>query len=263
MVEVESVPETVGQAFLRATRYENMAASDQSRGVAPPPLESPAPEGAALFDLPAPAALPAGPAVDLRALVEGRRSLREYAPAPVTLPELADLLWCSQGVKRRIREVATLRTVPSAGARHALETYLLANRVEGLAPGLYRYRALEHGLALVSDAEAIADRVTQACLGQEMVRASAVTFAWTAVPYRMTWRYGERGYRYLYLDAGHACQNLYLAAEAHGLGACAIAAFDDALLDAALGVDGVTEFGLYLAAVGRKPDPASPRREQT
>jgi SagB-type dehydrogenase family enzyme len=87
-----------------------------------------------------------------------------------------------------------------------------------------------------------------------MVVHSAVTFVWTAVPYRMTWRYGQRGYRYLHLDAGHVCQNLYLAAEALGAGACAIAAFDDERMAGLLQVDPAEEFVIYLATVGKRVD---------
>ena len=79
-----------------------------------------------------------------------------------------------------------------------------------------------------------------------------MTFLWVAVPHRMCWRYGERSYRYLFLDAGHVCQYLYLAAESIGAGACAIAAFDDEALDEAAGVDGETAFVIHAASAGRK-----------
>jgi SagB-type dehydrogenase family enzyme len=85
-----------------------------------------------------------------------------------------------------------------------------------------------------------------------MVKKSAVTFIWVAVPYRMTWRYGERGYRYLLLDAGHVCQNLYLAAENISSGVCAIAAYHDAMFNELLGLDGENQFVIYLGTVGKK-----------
>jgi SagB-type dehydrogenase family enzyme len=144
--------------------------------------------------------------------------------------------------------------VPSAGARHAFETYLLVNNVEGLAPGLYRFLALSHQLAQVEVETGLADRITRACLDQSHVKRSAVTFFWSAVPYRMAWRYGERGYRYLHLDAGHVCQNLYLAAEVIGAGVCAIAAFDDEALNRLLGFDGEEQFVIYLATVGKRKE---------
>ena len=78
-----------------------------------------------------------------------------------------------------------------------------------------------------------------------------VVFLWVAVPYRMTWRYSERGYRELHKDAGHVCQNLYLAAQAVGCGVCAIAAYDDDVMHDILGIDGVDQFLIYLATVGK------------
>jgi SagB-type dehydrogenase family enzyme len=143
--------------------------------------------------------------------------------------------------------------VPSAGARHAFETYLLANRVEELRPRLYRFLAGEHVLQPRPGTERVAPTMAQACLDQDMVKTCAVAFIWVAVPARMTWRYSQRGYRYLHLDAGHVCQNLYLAAESLDCGACAIAAFDDDAVNGVLGIDGEEQFAIYLATVGRKP----------
>ena len=98
----------------------------------------------------------------------------------------------------------------------------------------------------------IGHAVTRACFDQGFIRSSAVTLIWVAVAYRMTWRYGQRGYRYLHLDAGHVCQNAYLAAEALGCGACGVAAFSDDDLNRALGLDGEEQFAVYRAAVGKR-----------
>ncbi|MCD4689124.1 MAG: SagB/ThcOx family dehydrogenase, partial [Desulfuromonadaceae bacterium] len=185
-------------------------------------------------------------------LITQRRSLMEYADQPLSLAELSHLLWCTQGVKVTYDQQMTLRTVPSAGARHALETVLLINRVDGLEPGLYRYMALDHHLEVISTLRDIAGRLAAACFSQRFIMQSAVTFLWVAVPYRMTWRYQERGYRYLHLDAGHVCQNLYLAAEAIGAGVCAVAAFDDDELNTLLCIDPEEAFVIYLAAVGKR-----------
>ena len=241
-----------GQKFMVKTRYAYLSQSPQEGEVIPqPPLELPIPEGQALIALPANANIKV-PQMDLRTAVEGRRTLRKYAETGLTLEETAYLLWVSQGVKRVSSRPATARTVPSAGARHAFETYLLVNRVEGLTPGLYRYAAIEHGLlALPAEAD-IAERVTHACLDQPQVKQSAATFIWVAVVERMYWRYVERGYRYLHLDAGHVCQNLALGAEQVGCGICPIAAFDDELLNQALGLDGEDMFVVYLASLGKK-----------
>ena len=241
----------IGIEFMENTRYRYLDPSDQQKGLPQPPLQLPPDPARASTALPDPARLSAEPVV-LRELIEGRRSVREYADEPISQAELSYLLWCTQGVKKVIPGHVTLRTVPSAGARHAFETFLLINRVEGLPAGLYRYLAVQHELETVSTAGDQADLVTAACLGQRFVAASAVTFVWSAVVYRMAWRYTQRGYRYLHLDAGHVCQNLYLAAESIGCGVCAIAAFDDDAMGAALGLDGAEQLALYVAALGRK-----------
>jgi SagB-type dehydrogenase family enzyme len=94
--------------------------------------------------------------------------------------------------------------------------------------------------------------LTEACLKQQHVKTSAVTFIWVAVPHRTVWRYSQRGYRYIHLDAGHVCQNLYLLAEAIDCGVCAIAAFDDDLVNQAIGLDGEDLFVIYLASLGKR-----------
>jgi len=190
--------------------------------------------------------------MELQKAVEARRSLRNYGEEPLALEELSFLLWCSQGVKPESKDKFTLRTVPSAGARHAFETLLLVNRVDGLEAGLYQYDAAAHGLISWESPADIAERLTAACLSQPIVRNSAVTFIWMAERYRMAWRYGERGLRYLFLDAGHVCQNLYLAAESISAGACAIGAFTDEEINPLLGLDGVDRFVVYLAGVGKR-----------
>jgi SagB-type dehydrogenase family enzyme len=239
----------VGHAFLQATQHKEQGPSDQQQGKPAPPLHLPC--TGKPYDLPAPSEGTTR-SVDLRTLIETRASVRAYAQTPLTLPELSHLLWCSQGVKETHGRNASIRTVPSAGARHALETVVLANRVAGLPSGLYRFHAFEHKLFRQEASADIAREITEACYGQTFVLESAATFLWIAVPYRMTWRYGERGYRYLHLDAGHVCQNLYLAAEAIDCGVCAVAAYDDDALNDLLRVDGKDAFAIYLASVGRK-----------
>ncbi len=241
-----------GHEFMVKTRYANISPSPQNSGVVPqPPLELPVPDGAVVIPLPRAADLVV-PAMDLRTAVESRRTIRAYSEAPLSLDETAYLLWVSQGVKRVSKRPSTARTVPSAGARHAFETYLLVNHVEGLNSGLYRYAAIEHGLLRLDAPADIAERIAHACLDQSQVTGSAATFIWAAVVERMYWRYVERGYRYLHLDAGHVCQNLALGAEQVGCGICPIAAFDDELLNETLGLDGEEMFVVYLATVGKK-----------
>ena len=240
-----------GSEFMQKTRYQYLKVSDQRRGLPQPPLQVlPGPD-AMRIALPAPAEIEVAP-TDLRTAIEGRASVRRYLDEPLSLEELSWLLWCTQGVKHVEGSYATMRTVPSAGARHALETYLLVNRVHGLEPGLYRFLALEHEMVLLRAGGEVSEEVKAACLGQGMVAASAVTFVWVADVYRMVWRYGQRGYRYLHLDAGHVCQNLYLAAEAIDSGVCAIAAFSDEDMSRVLDLDGDNLFAIYVATVGKR-----------
>jgi len=241
----------IGREFMLDTRYGNFPPSDQQQDMRPPPVALPHNDDARRIDLPPPEHLGLDP-LDFHMLVTRRTSLRRYVTTPLSLAELSFLLWCTQGVKKR-GELHTLRTVPSAGARHAFETALLVNRVDGLEPGLYDYAPLEHELVHRRSSPDLGDRLAQACFGQAFVKNSAVTCIWVAVPYRMTWRYSDRGYRYLHLDAGHVCQNLYLAAEAVGGGACAVAAFDDQAMASFLDLEGEEAFVIYLAAVGKRP----------
>jgi len=240
-----------GSEFIERTKYRYLPHSDQMMGVRPPPLELAHENGAATVELPNPRTLNVG-RLDLRDAIEGRTSVRDYSREPLTLEELSYLLWCTQGVKQVVPRAGTFRTVPSAGARHALETYVLANNVTGLRPGLYRFLAVAHRLVELTTRADIAARVARACLGQELVTESAASLIWAAVPYRMTWRYSERGYRYLFLDAGHACQNLYLSAQSLGCGVCAVAAFSDDELNGLLGLDGENQFAIYTAAIGKR-----------
>lgn len=242
----------IAQEFMERTKYKHLGESDQTRGLPQPPLEAEYDLLKPKISLPSPGDLKLGQDAFI-GLVNGRRSLRQYSDKPYTLQELSYLLWCTQGVRRYKEGVASYRSVPSAGARHAFETYPLINRVDGVKSGLYRYLAFEHKLTEVDLEPGIADKVIAGCLGQGFIGFSAVTFLWVADAGRMRWRYDVRGYRYLHLDAGHACQNLYLAAESIGAGACAIAAFDDDEINRVLGLDGINRFVIYVAATGKKP----------
>ena len=241
----------IGKEFVRMTKFKNLEPSAQSQGVPLPALELPLPEGAQVLPL------PDGKSMDLEKLdfielVENRETLRKYSAEALTQEELAYLLWGTQGVKSITKKPVTKRTVPSAGSRHPFETYLLANRVDGLEPGLYRYMAVEHQIAKFPAPETIRQQLTDACLKQQHVFNSAVTFIWVADVQRTVWRYCQRGYRYMYLDAGHVCQNLYLLAESINCGVCAMAAYDDDLVNAALGLDGENQFAIYMATLGKR-----------
>jgi SagB-type dehydrogenase family enzyme len=225
--------------------------TDQRRKLPPPPLQKPAPEGAARVSLVAPQDFRLG-TMPLLEVLRRRRSHRKFTAAPLTLEELSFLLWATQGVHEvTLKGAATLRSVPSGGARHPFETYLWVNRVEGLAPGLYRYLALEHQLCVLSADDDLAARVVDACAGQAFAGSGAVTFMWAAIPYRSAWRYALVAPKLVAQDSGHVCQNLYLASAAIGAGTCAMGAYDQAKIDALLGLDGESEFVVYVAPVGK------------
>ena len=225
--------------------------TDQSRGVAPPPIEKPVPAEGERLELVRRESWAGFSDVGLISAIEGRRSHRKFSPEPLSLEELSFLLWATQGVRQQANEATAFRTVPSAGCRHALETYVCALNVAGLAPGVYRYLPVEHQLLPVSREPGLASRLGTAALGQTFVGRAAATFVWTTVPYRMEWRYHIAAHKVIALDAGHVCQNLYLACAAIGCGTCAIAAYHQELMDRLLGVDGSEEFTLYLAPLGK------------
>ena len=196
---------------------------------------------------------------DLDCCISGRRSRRIFAKKPITLTELACLLCATQGIRNTVQtEVEiTFRNVPSAGSRHPLETYLFLNQVEGVQPGLYHYRPDLHLLERLECDVSFTEELTSALCGQTFAATTPVLFVWSAIPYRCEWRYGMKAAKYILLDAGHACENLYLAAENIGLGVCAVGAYDQDLLDELLGfmpgpsAEPEYECAVYAAAVGR------------
>jgi SagB-type dehydrogenase family enzyme len=241
-----------GYEFVEQTKYRNLSESDQKQGKPQPPYEIPLEKRRPVIDLPDPQEIDIS-GYSLRKAIEERRTLRRYTEDSLSLVELSYLLWLTQGVKKEDEKRHVLwRTVPSAGCRHPFETYLSVNRVESLERGLYRFVATEHKLVALNFDDQFNDHLTEACKNQRHVQTSAVTFIWAAVPERTTFRYSERSYRYMYLDAGHVCQNLYLAAESINCGICAIGAFDDDAVDELMGFIPPERFVIYLASLGRR-----------
>lgn len=225
--------------------------TDQSLGVSPPPIEKPYSANTERIDLLAPDKFQALPSVDLLFAIANRHSSRQFSETPFTLEELSFLLWATQGVQEQLGPGHARRTVPSAGARHALETHLCILNVKGLDMGLYRYLPLEHQLLVEYRDKRLPESISWAAFQQTWMSSAAIVFVWSAIPYRMEWRYGLAAHRLILLDAGHVCQNLYLACEAISAGTCAVAAYDQELMDQLLKVDGKDEFVIYLAAVGK------------
>lgn len=188
---------------------------------------------------------------DLFSLLRSRRSARVYTQEIVTLEQLSFLLWATQGVKDiRGKSYATLRTVPSGGARHEYETYLLVRHVSGLENGAYHYLPLEHALEFLHPVEDMETVISDTLCGQSWAAKANVVFYWAMVAYRAEWRYGIYAHRPALIDAGHIGQNLYLSATALGLGTCGIAAFSHELCCEVFGLDGTEEYVVYSMPVG-------------
>jgi SagB-type dehydrogenase family enzyme len=229
----------------------DFSATDQSAGVPPPPIEKGYSTDAERIDLIPQDKFRALPKADLLSAIADRRSQRKFSETPLTLEELSFLLWVTQGVREQSGAGPVRRTVPSAGNRHALETYLCVLNVEGLDRGFYRYLPLEHQLVVEYKDRDVAEKIASAAFQQDWMSNAATVFVWAAMPYRMEWRYGLSAHKVILIDAGHVCQNLYLACEAIGAGTCAVAAYDQELMDQLLRIDGKDEFVIYLAPVGK------------
>ncbi|MEM3957269.1 MAG: SagB/ThcOx family dehydrogenase [Thermoproteota archaeon] len=176
-----------------------------------------------------------------------RRSVREYARSSLTLQEVSQLLWAAQGVT----DPQGLRTAPSAGALYPLEVYLIVGEVESLAPGVYKYVPDGHEIIRVLDGDKRVS-LAEAALGQAWVRNAAIDIVIASVYERTTRKYGERGIRYVHLEAGHAAQNICLQAVALNLGVVTVGAFYDDQVKTVLSLPG-GEQPLYIIPVGRKP----------
>ena len=184
--------------------------------------------------------------VSLEETLLNRRSVRQYTGEALTLEEVSQLLWAAQGITASWGG----RTAPSAGALYPLEVYLVAGNVKGLAPGVYKYKPDRHELIWVKGKD-VRVELAQAALSQAPVRDGAIDIVISAVYERTTRKYGDRGIRYVHMEAGHAAQNIYLQATALGLGTVTIGAFDDELVEEILSMP-EEEASLYIIPVGRR-----------
>ncbi|UCF00473.1 MAG: SagB/ThcOx family dehydrogenase [Planctomycetota bacterium] len=186
--------------------------------------------------------------IALEEAIEKRRSVRNYSDKPITMDQLSQLLFAAQGVTGHMYGKA-LRTAPSAGALYPFEVYVVVNNVENLPRAIYHYSVLDHTLELLKKGD-FRSKITDAGLKQEMLGDAAVTFVLSAIFDRVRHKYGERGYRYTYIEAGHISQNLYLQSVSLGLGSVCAGAFLDEKVNKLIDVDGRKEAVIYLHAVG-------------
>lgn len=178
-----------------------------------------------------------------------RRSIREYSKKAISMKELSQLLFSAQGVTGKIYGTY-LRTAPSAGALYPFEVYIVANNIEKLKQGIYHYCIRDHAIVLIKEGD-FRRELLKASIDQEMVRDAGVVFLLSAIFDRVRSKYGERGYRYVYMEAGHISQNLYLQATSLGLGSTVIGAFFDDSINKLIGVDGVKESVIAIHTIGK------------
>jgi SagB-type dehydrogenase family enzyme len=182
----------------------------------------------------------------LEELLGERRSTRGFSDEALTLAEISQLLWATQGTTGPDGR----RTAPSAGALYPLEIVLVAGEVEDLAKGIYRYRPRSHDLLAVTEGE-VRDDLSAAALGQTWLSSAPAVVAIAAVYERTAGKYGDRAPRYVHIEVGCAAQNLYLQATAMGLGTVFVGAFYDEAVRKALAL-APNERPLGLMPVGRR-----------
>lgn len=174
-----------------------------------------------------------------------RRSIRSYSNEPLFLGEISQLLWAAQG----ITDSRGYRTAPSAGALYPLEIYIVAGRVKGLSLGIYKYRPHENVLVKIVDGDKRAE-VCRASLNQSPISDAAAVIVFCAIYERTTVKYGERGIRYVFIEVGHAVQNVYLQAVSLNLGTLVMGAFNDNELKNIMNFD-LYEYPLCIMPVGK------------
>jgi len=194
-------------------------------------------------------------AMPMETALRSRASVREYSGEPLELTELSDLLRLSHGeIGQALLDdgvtVRPRRASPSGGGLYPIEVYVVALRVRGLDQGLYHYQPRDHSLECIrrGDLQPLAER---AILYPDIVARAGVVVLLGALFHRHRFKYGERGYRFTLLDAGHLAQNVYLLSAALNVGCVAIGGYLDDEINELVGMNGVDEAVVYLLAVGR------------
>jgi len=226
--------------------------SDLEKNISPIPFQISAPDDAELIDLISSDDFTIGEESFLK-LVNERKSRRQFTTESLSLEELSFLLWCTQGVKKVMKQ-SVRRTVPSSGGKSPFEVYLVINRVEGLKPGLYRYISFSHKLYFVKTIENSEETMGSLAYNQKFVGKAAVVFCWVAIPYRTEWRYTITSHKLIAIDLGIVCQNLYMACEAAKLGMVAVGFYEQEKIDHLFELDSEYEFVVLLEPVSKIKD---------
>jgi SagB-type dehydrogenase family enzyme len=174
-----------------------------------------------------------------------RRSVRDYKEGPLTESELSQLLWAAQGITDKAEEK---RTSPSAGHTYPLEIYVVAGKVDNLKSGIYKYLPESHSVSGIISGDRRKDLLD--FIGQDKISIAPIYFLITCIAERTIARYGERANRYVYMEAGHTAENIYLQATALNLGTVVLGKFDDDKIRAFMNL-GEDETPLYIMPVGR------------
>lgn len=185
----------------------------------------------------------------LEEVIRKRRSIRDYADEPLTLSQVSEILFAAQGITGELAGTY-LRTAPSAGALYPVEIYLIVQNVKGLEKGIYHYNILEHSLEFIKKGD-FKNEIFKAGLFQEMFLSAPLILVYTAIFKRTTYKYDDRGYRYIYIEVGHIAQNVALECVSLGLSSCVIGAFFDDMVNKLIGVDGKEEGTIYIQTIGK------------
>ncbi len=240
-----------GNDFMEKTRYPDFSTVDMILGVPEPPAEVPVPEGAKVIRLPNPKRIKI-PDMPVRGALESWEPVGFFSRSSLNLKELSFLLWCMQGVRKTSDGHASIRNVPSGGGRYPLETYFVAGEIDGLPTGLYRYLPRTHHIVALREDSDLPFVMGTASMNFKMITRAAVTFLWVAVPYRSVWALGNRGYRSVFIEAGHICQALIMASACIKCAVHPIDLFHDPMMVQLAGLDPESQWPLYVAAVGRR-----------
>ena len=235
----------IGDEFQIGTKYHRMKMSGKGLDWASQPKIYKEYSNSKKIELPTVTALSNLP---LYEVLQKRKSVRDFKSEPISKEHLSYLLWASTGISRK-QQGYEFRTAPSAGALYPIETYVSVKNVTGIDAAVYHYAIRKHNLELLQKGDFSID-LAKAALDQKMCIEASVIFIWTAVFQRSKWKYEQRAYRYVYLDAGHIAENLALAATSINLGSCQIGALYDDEVNAVIGVDGIEESVIYMSVVG-------------
>lgn len=185
-------------------------------------------------------------------VLKNRKSIREFSKEPLSLKEISTLLFYSSGIIHKGETWdESSRPYPSAGARYPLEIYPVMLNSKEINNGIYHYNLKEHSLECISEGD-YKDKLFEYTNWQEMVKNASMVLLISAVFKRTEMKYGDRGYRYVFLDAGHMTQNIYLVSTSIEVGCCTIGGFLDDEINKLLDLDGVNESVIYIAVIGKK-----------